>query len=43
MTIRVLLALLALVFCFQAEAGQGKTIHGCGAASCGAWSFELPR
>jgi hypothetical protein len=37
MTLRVLLALLALVFCFQAEAGEWRA-YGWGPESCGAWT-----
>jgi hypothetical protein len=37
MTIRVLLALLALMFCFQAEAAD-VMIYGRGFHSCGAWT-----
>src|SRR4026207_1360543 len=39
MTIRVLLALLALGFCLQAEAKDGSGIvYGWGNHSCGAWT-----
>ena len=37
MTIRVLLALLALVFCFKAEA-KPVAVYGWGLKSCGAWT-----
>ena len=38
MTIRVLLALLALVFCFQAEAKEGWEAFGIGKKSCAEWT-----
>jgi hypothetical protein len=38
MTIRVLLALLAIVFCFQAEAKDSAMMVGSGQASCGTWT-----
>ena len=37
-TIRFLLALLALVVCFKAEAADTAMIYGWGDQSCGAWT-----
>jgi hypothetical protein len=38
MTIRVSLALLALVFCFKAEAKEGWEAFGMGTKSCAEWT-----